>query len=58
MNAPVETTTTRAWFREQIAVVPSHHDVVLNGTSIHYRSWGSGEAQIVLVHGGAANSAW
>jgi len=53
------TTTTPAWFREQIALAPTHHQVTVDGRSIRYRSWGSPrQAQIVLVHGGAANGAW
>lgn len=51
--------TVRAWFEEQIAIAPTHHDLMVEGTSIHYRSWGTpGGPRIVLVHGGAANGGW
>lgn len=47
------------WFTWALAQKPDHHDLDVAGTRIHYRSWGAtGEPLIVLVHGGAANSAW
>lgn len=52
--------TEPTWFRDAIADRPEHHDVVVDGVRIHYRSWGtvSDLPGIVLLHGGAAHSGW
>lgn len=53
------TTSSREWFDQQVAQVPTHWDVTIDGRSLHIRTWDSNEAaHIVLVHGGAANGAW
>jgi pimeloyl-ACP methyl ester carboxylesterase len=47
------------WFREAIDTTPEHHDVDVDGTSVHYRAWGpAGAPGVVLIHGGGAHSAW
>jgi pimeloyl-ACP methyl ester carboxylesterase len=48
------------WFTDAIAAVPTHHDIEVDGARIHYRSWGvdTAKSAVVLLHGGAANSAW
>ena len=53
------TATPPAWFASALADSPSHHDLRVNGSKIHYRAWGNpSDPLIVLVHGGAANSSW
>ncbi len=47
------------WFRDAIAQLPAHHDVVVDGARIHYRAWGDPALPgLVLIHGGAAHSGW
>src|SRR3954462_13601988 len=48
-----------AWFTRALAAAPEHRDVDVDGARVHYRAWGRrGLPGLVLVHGGAAHSAW
>ena len=52
-------TSIREWFDQQVAQIPAHRTIEIDGRHIHVRTWDSPrEAHIVLVHGGAANGAW
>jgi pimeloyl-ACP methyl ester carboxylesterase len=58
MTSP-EAPDVPAWFTAAVAAKPEQHTVIMDGTSIAYRSWGDPAGRgIVLVHGGAANSRW
>lgn len=47
------------WFRHAIAARPEHHDIEVQGASVHFRAWGpEGAPGVVLVHGGGAHSGW
>jgi pimeloyl-ACP methyl ester carboxylesterase len=47
------------WFRRAIDAKPEHHDIDVEGTSVHYRAWGpTGGPGVVLLHGGGAHSGW
>jgi pimeloyl-ACP methyl ester carboxylesterase len=51
--------STPAWFTDAIAQPHDALDLEVDGARIAYRAWGkSGDPSVVLVHGGAANSAW
>lgn len=47
------------WFNEALTATPEHHTIPVEGTDIHYVSWGTvGKPGLVLVHGGAAHTEW
>jgi pimeloyl-ACP methyl ester carboxylesterase len=47
------------WFRRAIDDAPEHHDVEVDGATVHYRAWGPEDAPgVVLIHGGGAHSGW
>lgn len=53
------TVTVPAWFDAAIDRKPEALDLQVDGATIAYRAWGEpGSPVLVLVHGGAANSAW
>ena len=47
------------WFRTALAAEPEHLDTEVDGARVHLRCWGPPDTPgLVLVHGGAAHSAW
>lgn len=47
------------WFVDAITTRPLHDSVVVDGSSISYRTWGEhGAPVVVLIHGSAAHSGW
>jgi pimeloyl-ACP methyl ester carboxylesterase len=47
------------WFRRAIDRRPEHHEIDVQGASVHYRAWGQvGAPGLVLLHGGGAHSGW
>jgi pimeloyl-ACP methyl ester carboxylesterase len=48
-----------AWFQQAVSTAPGRRDVEVEGTRVHYRTWGDPALPgLVLVHGGAAHSGW
>lgn len=47
------------WFRRSIDAKPEHHDIDVEGATVHFRAWGPvGAPGLILVHGGGAHSGW
>ena len=47
------------WYADALAQRPRHDEVSADGVTVHVRSWGDPALPpLVLVHGGAAHSAW
>ena len=47
------------WFETAIRQEPKHAELIVEGATVHYRSWGDPLLPgIVLVHGGGAHSGW
>jgi pimeloyl-ACP methyl ester carboxylesterase len=50
---------TPAWFTDALRLEPDSRVIDVEGTSIHYLSWGTkGNPGLVFVHGGAAHAEW
>jgi pimeloyl-ACP methyl ester carboxylesterase len=59
MTEPARSPDVPGWFHRALADVPTHREVAVAGTRVHYRVWGEeGAPGVVLVHGGAAHSGW
>ncbi len=52
-------TDSPLWFNKALGNQPEAHTVSVDGTDIHYMSWGTvGKPGLVFVHGGAAHAEW
>lgn len=53
------TSASADWFGLALKARPDRHDLDVDGTRVRVRTWGRPDSPgLVLVHGGAANSAW
>ncbi len=50
---------TPAWFDAALAAAPAEREVIVDGATIRYLSWGdTSKPGLVFVHGGAAHAHW
>jgi phosphoglycerate dehydrogenase-like enzyme/pimeloyl-ACP methyl ester carboxylesterase len=54
-----DATEEPAWYQSALATTASIRQVMVEGSSVHFRCWGqAGAPGVVLVHGSAAHSRW